>query len=159
MSNRNTTQTKEGFFEVTEADYREQLAEGIEDEFILKPGRYKFFRGRHPNFKPGDLEPRNTTVTLTQPLALDVFKYFERRAAELNLDSCQTLINDTLRAVMERETANQASSKLLENEDFIKAVAERVKVLNTASRKRRRAVKTKTATKSKAMTKPKAKAA
>ncbi|MGH9854663.1 MAG: hypothetical protein ACREBD_32935, partial [Blastocatellia bacterium] len=67
MSSKTINQVKEGFFEISEADYQEQLAEGIEEEFILNPGRYKFFRGRHPNFKPGDLEPKNTTVTITLP--------------------------------------------------------------------------------------------
>ncbi len=164
MSDSNTTQTKEGFFEVTEADYQEQLAAGIEDEFILKPGRYKFFRGRHPNFKPSDLEPRNTRVNFTLPLALDVFKYFERRAADLRLDSYTTLINDTLRAAMERELADQASAQLLADDGFIKAVAAQVRALNATGRKRKRAAKSKptarrTTVRSKTVTKPKAKTA
>lgn len=101
MSNKISEHNQDGFFEVTEADYQDQLAEGIEEEFVLKPGRYKFFRGRHPNFRAGDLESRNTIVHVSVPLTLDVLKYFERRAAELNADSYLTLMADALREVME----------------------------------------------------------
>jgi len=141
-------QPKAGFFEITEADYREQLAEGIEPEFLLKPGRYQFVRGRHPNFKQGDLDPRNTKVMVSLPLDLDIFKYFEQRAAELKADSYQTMMNHALREAMER--AAKASpppdySALLKDKRFIKAVAERVQALSSPTRKRKRSTKAKAA--------------
>ena len=143
---------KEGFFDVTEADYQEQLAEGIEEEFLIKPGRYKYFRGRHPRFQPGDLEPRNTTVHITLPVALDVVKYFERRAAELQADSFKTLMAETLRQAL--PPANGAPppaayETLLNDERFIAAVAARVKTFaatpKAAARKRKRPAKAKAA--------------
>ena len=41
--------------EVSEEDYQKDLAAGVDDELILKPGRYKMKRGgflaRHPELK------------------------------------------------------------------------------------------------------------
>jgi hypothetical protein len=153
MSSRTIERTKEGIFEVTEADYQEQLAAGIEEEFLIKPGQYKFFRGRHPQFHPGDLDPRNTTVTVTLPVTLDVFKYFERRAAELKAESYKTLMADALRGAMEQVAQNGARqtadySVLLNDKQFITAVAERVKAASVAkkspARKRKRPAKSRT---------------
>ena len=56
MSDKNSKIAKEGFFEVTEADYQEQLAEGIEEEFLIKPGRYKFFRGQRADIHPETIQ-------------------------------------------------------------------------------------------------------
>jgi hypothetical protein len=42
--------------EISEEDYQRDLAAGIDEEAILKPGRYKMKRGgflaRHPELKP-----------------------------------------------------------------------------------------------------------
>lgn len=42
--------------EVSEEDYRRDLAAGLDEDEILKPGRHKFKRGgflaRHPELKP-----------------------------------------------------------------------------------------------------------
>ena len=42
--------------EISEEDYRRDLAAGVDDDTLLKPGRYKMKRGgflaRHPNLKP-----------------------------------------------------------------------------------------------------------
>jgi len=142
----------EVIIEISEEDYEREKAEGIEEEFLLKPGRHKFIRGgfrkRHPDFKPSDLEPRNIRVNVSLPVALDVFNYFEQRAAELKADSYQTLMNDALREAMER--AAKASpppdySALLKDKRFIKAVAERVQALSSPTRKRKRSTKAKAA--------------
>jgi hypothetical protein len=41
--------------EVSEEDYQKDLAAGVDEELIMKPGRYKFKRGgflaRHPELK------------------------------------------------------------------------------------------------------------
>ena len=48
----------EVIIEVSEEDYQRERAAGIEEEFLLKPGRHKLTRGgfqaRHPEFKLGD---------------------------------------------------------------------------------------------------------
>jgi hypothetical protein len=149
---------KDIIFEISEEDYQEQLATGIEEEFLLKPGRHIGRRGgfleRHPDFKPG--EPHDITVNVTLPLPLDVCKYFERRAAELQADSFKTLMAEWLRQAMppaNGTTPPTAYETLLNDERFIAAVAARVKTLvvtpKAAARKRKRPVKAK----------PKAKAA
>jgi len=42
--------------EISEEDYLRDLAAGVDEDAILKPGRYKMKRGgfmaRHPEFKP-----------------------------------------------------------------------------------------------------------
>ncbi len=140
----------EVIIEVSEEDYLREKAAGVEEEFLLKPGRHKFIRGgflkRHPDFKPG--EPHETTVTVTLPIALDVFKYFERRAAELKADSFKALMADALRQAVKPPTGSQPTadySALLNDERFIAAVAERVKVISSTqkspARKRKRPAK------------------
>jgi len=145
----------EVIIEVSAEDYEREKAAGVEEEFLLKPGRHKFIRGgfrkRHPDFKRSDLDdPRNTKVIVSLPLDLDVFKYFEQRTKELKADSYQTLMNDALREVMERATKASPPptpdySALLKNKQFIKAVAERVKALSSPRRKRKRSAKAKAA--------------
>jgi len=144
----------EVIIEVSAEDYEREKAAGVEEEFLLKPGRHVFCRGgflkRHPDFKRSDLEPRNIRVNLSLPVALDVFKYFEQQAKELKADSYQTLMNDALREAMERATKASPPpapdySVLLKNKQFIKAVAERVKALSSPRRKRKRSAKAKAA--------------
>jgi hypothetical protein len=42
--------------EISEEDYQRDLAAGLDEEEVLKPGRYKFKRGgflaRHPELRP-----------------------------------------------------------------------------------------------------------
>lgn len=52
--------SKEIIIEVTQEEYEEQLASGLTEDEILKPGRHIFrrggFRERHPNFNLEDVE-------------------------------------------------------------------------------------------------------
>ncbi len=124
----------EGYFEVTEEEYQEDLASGLSEEEVFKPGRHKYIRGgflkRHPN-----LDPANVKVTVNITLGLDheVLEYFKQRAKETNADSYETLIKQVLREAMEKgKQANGPAEKtpadtLLENPQFIRAVAARVK--------------------------------
>jgi hypothetical protein len=143
---------KDIIVEITEEDYQEQLADGVEDEFLLKPGRHTFRRGgfleRHPDFKPG--ETHEVIVNITLPLDLEVVKYFERRTAELKADSLKTLMADALREAMKQAPQNGARqtadySALLNDGQFIAAVAKRVKAASVAkkspARKRKRPAK------------------
>jgi hypothetical protein len=137
MSDKVTGRVKEGFFEVTEEEYQEQLAEGIEEEFILKPGRYKFRRGafleRHPDFDPKKVEIK---VHLEIELDLEVLNYFKQRAAEPNAPSAETQISHVLREYVERAKRESEAppppperdySWLLNDQGFIDAVAERIR--------------------------------
>jgi hypothetical protein len=128
------TSPEEGYVTVTEEEYREQLSRGLTDEEVLKPGRHKFIRGgfrkRHPNFDPAKVEIRYT-VTLSLPPA--VYDYFNQRAQQNGAASCAEVMEKILIDLMEKESGAKAPAAsteqeaLLENPQFIKAVAERVK--------------------------------
>lgn len=124
----------EGYFEITEEEYQEDLASGLSEEEVFKPGRHKYIRGgflkRHPNLDPAKVK---VTVNITLGLDREVLEYFKQRAKETNADSYETPIKQALREAMERakQTNGQAektpADALLENPQFIKAVAERVR--------------------------------
>lgn len=143
MKSKHKNKVKDVIVEITEADYQEQLAEGLAEEFLLKPGRHVMRRGgfleRHPDFLTGG--PPETFVNVTLRLKLEVFKYYEQRAAELQADSYQTVMAEILQQAMPGTAALQAQVLLLNDERFISAVAERVKKLPTA-RKNKRPTKT-----------------
>lgn len=117
-------QSKERIMIVTEKDYREQVEEGIEDEFLVKPGRYKIRRGAR--LKRGNKV--ETKIRITISLDADVLEYFKRRAAQPNAAPYQTQINNELRAAMERETNGRPSpyDALINDEAFIAAVVAKV---------------------------------
>jgi uncharacterized protein (DUF4415 family) len=116
--------SKERIMIVTEKDYREQVEEGIEDEFLVKPGRYKIRRGAR--LKRGNKV--ETKIRITISLDADVLEYFKRRAAQPNAAPYQTQINNELRAAMERETNGRPSpyDALINDEAFIAAVVAKV---------------------------------
>lgn len=119
-------------FEITEQDYQDALAAGIEPEYALKPGRYVGRRGgfleRHPEFDSAKVE---TKVQVTLYLDADVFKYFKEHAAQPNAAPYETQINDALRAAIARGNGTNQQAALLADEDFIRAVAERVKAISS----------------------------
>lgn len=93
----------EGYVEITEEEYLEDLASGLSEDEVLKPGRHKFIRGgflkRHPNFNPATVE---TVVHISLGLDLEVLKYFKQLAVETNADSYETPIKQALREAMEK---------------------------------------------------------
>jgi len=117
--------------EITEADHRQMIAEGADPEYALKPGRHKFRRGgfleRHPEFDPTKVE---TKVQVTVYLDAEVFNYFKERAAQPDAAPYETQINDALRDAMARGNGVNQQAALLDDEDFIRAVAERVKAIS-----------------------------
>ena len=140
----NQVAEKEIIFEVTEADYRQQLAEIGDEDAVMKPGRYVFRRGGfrecHPNFKPEDLAPRNTRVTMELGLCLDILDYFKAKAAASGAETFEAQINAELRALMEQEKAAQPVEPyvaLLEDERFLQALA--AKLQNYKPKRQRRA--------------------
>lgn len=129
----------EGYVEITEEDYLEDLASGLSEDEALKPGRHKFIRGgflkRHPNFDPAKVK---TVVHISLGLDLEVLKYFKQLAKETNADSYEMPIKQVLREAMEkaRQSSVATSSEqqtLIENPQFIEAVAERVRKLSKKS--------------------------
>jgi len=133
------TSPDEGYITVTEKEYQKQLARGLSEEEVFKPGRHKFIRGgflkRHPNFDPAKVK---TTVHISLGLDLEVLKYFKQLAEETKADSYETVIRQVLREAMEKaepvkEAASSEQQALIENPQFIEAVAERVKKLSKKS--------------------------
>lgn len=123
---------KEFVLTVTEKEYQEGLKRGWTDDDMLKPGRHVFRRLSPERFAKWNSQPRKITVHVNLPLDYEVLEYFKKRAAETNAESLEKFINDTLRAMMEAETKDKAENesagfeKLVDDERFINAVAERV---------------------------------
>ncbi len=115
---------KEVVVEITQNDYEAALAQGIEPEYALKPGRHVFRRGgfleRHPDFLSQKIE---TTVGIRIHLDLEVLNHFKKKAAQSEGSSYELEINNALRLAMERD---REQMRLLDDEQFIAAVAERV---------------------------------
>lgn len=113
---------------VTRKDYEAEIAAGMAPEDAMKPGK-RVFRRVDPKrlARPEDLEPQNIKLIVTMRLDSDIVKFFKRRAGEPRAPGYQTQINDALRIFMERGEEAPDFSKLIENETFIKAVAERVR--------------------------------
>jgi uncharacterized protein (DUF4415 family) len=131
----------EGYFEITEAEYRASLAKGLDDETLLKPGRHKFIRGGFKKMHP-DYDPKTAKVKISMYIDKDILNFFRARAAKPHAAPYQTQINQALREFMER-SANAATAKradLLEDEEFVGAVADLVQVrLSSAGKRKRKA--------------------
>lgn len=117
----------EAILKVTQADYEEMKAKGIDDESLLKPGEYKL-RRRTRIATREELHPSNTKVELLLKLDLDVLRHFQNRAENAEIETLQQLLNEKLRAVMEEELKlEELENKLLKDKKFITALAEEVK--------------------------------
>lgn len=146
----------EVYIDVTEEQYRAMRAKGIDEEALLKPGRRKFVRGLFKKKHPG-YESKRAKARISIYLDADVLAYFRARASQPNAAPYQTQINNELRAIMERETKANSSSKslakstvkssrsatdyslLLDDPEFIAAVAERVRQAPRSRKPRRKA--------------------
>ena len=118
----------------------------IEEEFRFRPNRTRRmtreqFLKRYPKFDP---ETARTKIQISIKLDQDVLEYFKQRAAQPNAAPYQTQINNELRAIMERERGRQAAGSagdsfvaLLDNHNFIAAVAKKVASLKSANGRRK----------------------
>ena len=121
-------ETEEGVvIEIKQEDYERDLAAGIPEDELLKPGKHKFCRltkiATHQ-----ELHPSNTKVEFQMKLDLDVLKHFQSRAENGEIEALQLLLNEKLRAAMEDELKlEEVENKLLNDKKFIRALAEEVK--------------------------------
>ncbi len=120
---------KEVFLEVTEEKYAEMKAKGIDEEAILKPGKHVFKR-----VSPEKVFDRKETKTrINICVDSDILQHFRKRAENPHSAPYQTQINNELRAIMERDLAQEktgidaTAKKLLEDDDFLKALSEKLK--------------------------------
>ncbi len=116
-----------GILTVTQKDYEEMKKNGITDESLLKPGKYKL-RRRTKIATREELHPSNTKVEFQMKLDLDILKHFQLHAVNEEIEILQLLLNEKLRAVMEDELKlEELERKLLNDKKFIAALVEEVK--------------------------------
>lgn len=112
-----------GILEVTQEDYEEMKAKGIEDESLLKPGKYKLRRRTKIATKDS-----NTKVEFQMKLDLGLLKYFQESIENDDIKSLQNVLNKALRSYVETETMKKSvKTKILKDKTFIKTLADEVK--------------------------------
>ncbi len=120
---------REIVIDVSDEDYRRDVADGAPKEHALKPGRHVFRRGgfkeRHPDFASTKKTPVKVRVNLY--LDVDIVNYFKDRAKSPDAAGYQTQINNALRSLVNDSAATSAEfAKLIDSKEFIDAVAERL---------------------------------
>lgn len=127
---------KDSILEVTQEEYDEAMKKGWNDDDIHKPGKYRYRRTKRVA-KPEDVLPSNIKVQITLRVDLDVLEHFKKRASDPNAAPYQTQINAELRKTMERDLSDEEAEmrenikELTSNKEFIRAVAEQLKELET----------------------------
>ncbi len=126
------SKNKEFTVEVSKEQHDKQIAEGLHEDEILSVSKHNFKRGgfqkRHPNFKAKEAKTRINICVDS-----DILQHFRQRAENPNSAPYQTQINNELRAIMERDLAQEkteidaTAKKLLEDDDFLKALSEKLK--------------------------------
>ncbi|CAN5348424.1 hypothetical protein BH20ACI2_BH20ACI2_20430 [soil metagenome] len=125
-----TEKDKELTYTVTEEEYRDDLARGLTEDEVMKPGTYKVIRNRFRT-KPGDTDLRNCKVKVSMYMDADVLEYFKRRAERQNAAPYQTQINNELRNVMKNGTAETATIErdILSDKKFLKALKKKLETV------------------------------
>lgn len=132
MKKDNISDNKDVVLEITQEHYDEQIASGLTDDEILRPGKHVFrrggFRERHPNYSRKESKARINIY-----LDLEVLDYFRSRAEKPNAAPYQTQINAELRSIMERDLNTEISpdtaslDTLLENDEFLTRLSKKLK--------------------------------
>lgn len=131
MSKTDKKPEKELILEVTQEEYDEAMKKGWTDDDIQKPGKHKYRRTTRV------AKPAESKVKITMWLDGDILTHFQNRASPSNAAPYQTQINAELRKIMERDLSEEASEinknieTLATNKEFIRAVAEQLKELET----------------------------
>lgn len=100
---------------------------------LLDPKKFKRLPRGSFLAKTGETEPRNTKVRISILVDLDVLNFFKERASKAGALAYQTQINQILRAHVERKESVDPRS-LAHDDQFIRAVAKRVKQLSAKQR-------------------------
>ena len=123
----NTEKPEERILEVTQEQYDEAMAKGWTEDDILPPGKHIFRR------RTRKINPREAKIKMTMFIDGDILQHFKKRAETSNAAPYQTQINQELRAIMERDLANEVekldevAEKLVNNPIFLNAISERLK--------------------------------
>jgi uncharacterized protein (DUF4415 family) len=113
-------------FTVTEEEYRAELAEGLTDDEVMKPGTYKVRRS------PWAAKLKNSKrIKVSIYLEDEVLTYFRQRAEQPNAAPYQTQINNELRKIMEADSLGKASldKSILDDTEFLKALKEKLETV------------------------------
>ena len=131
MSEQNSTQNisdkNEYILETTQEKYDEMKARGIDEDAIPSVGKHTFRR------RTRTINPREAKIKMTMFIDGDVLQHFKKRAETSNAAPYQTQINQELRAIMERDLANEVekldevAEKLVNNPIFLNAISQRLK--------------------------------
>ncbi|CAN5717107.1 hypothetical protein BH24ACI2_BH24ACI2_09780 [soil metagenome] len=125
-------ESKEVILEVTEEKYAEMKAKGIDEDAILKPGKHVFKRVSPEKV----ISRKDAKIRINICLDAEIVHHFRRRAESPHSAPYQTQINNELRAIMERDLRQEkaeidaTAKKLLQDDDFLDALAERLKEKN-----------------------------
>ena len=111
---------------VTEEEYRAELAQGLTEDEVMKPGTYKVRRS------PWSEKLKNTNkVKVSIYLDEVVVEYFRQRAGSPNAAPYQTQINNALRRVMENDKGGKAKLEpsILDDTEFLRALKEKLETI------------------------------
>ncbi len=108
---------------VTEEEYRAELASGLIEDEVMKPGTYKVRRSPW-----AEKLKKAGKVKITIYLDGDVVEYFRNRADKPNAAPYQTQINNELRKLMESGSGAEVSveKNLLKNDKFLKELKKKL---------------------------------
>jgi uncharacterized protein (DUF4415 family) len=118
--------TKNLTYTVTEEEYQAELAQGLTEDEVMKPGTYKVRRS------PWAEKLKNTNkVKVTMYLDEVVVEYFRARAESPDAAPYQTQINNELRRIMENDSREIQSieNDILNNEEFLRALKEKLETV------------------------------
>jgi uncharacterized protein (DUF4415 family) len=116
---------REVVIEVKQEDYENDLAAGIPEEELLKPGRHTFKRSpSERRASKEDLHPSNIKVEFQMKLDLDVLNHFQEQTGNKEIESLQKLLNRKLRKLMENEKLKE---EMLNDKKFIRSLAEEIR--------------------------------
>ncbi len=104
LNERETVMKKadEVYLDVTEEQFRQMQARGIDEDALLAPGRHKFTRGLFKQMHSG-YAPQQASVSVTVQLDADLLAWLRARAAQCGAASYQAQLNAELRALLEQE--------------------------------------------------------
>lgn len=103
-----------------------ELKSDMRKEYDFSNGKRGRYAGR---IKPNDTAPKNCKVDVLMSLDADIIEFFRQRASLPGAESYKKQINSALRSFMESEGELISLSSLLNNDLFIRAIAEKVKAL------------------------------
>lgn len=111
---------------VTEEEYQAELASGLNEDEVMKPGTYKVRRSPW-----AEKLKKAGKVKITIYLDGDVVEHFRVRAEQPNAAPYQTQINNELRKVMENGSVKTASVErdILNDKKFLKALKKKLEAI------------------------------